>query len=236
MAASPRDQGVGGDPGVDVHGGGVQRPGADLVVGPLHADLGRRQRDQRDVAVLAGRVVVDAARHHHDVIGDGGQRDELLDPADIETPVPRGDLGLDDLQVGAAGLLGGSDAQHGLPPDRPFADVPQVVGLAEPAQDGDRRVVQADPHPDAGRGQPAQGEGELDQLADVGQRAVAPFFAEDTARTEVFDQFTRKLLARFGFRRPRQDLFVERVGQQATVAVEARRGCLRHCRHLIHRL
>ena len=134
----PRDQRVGGHPGVDVHRGGVQRSRADLAVGGLHVDLRGRDGDHQDVAVPAVRVVVDTACHHHDVIGDRGQRDELLDPADLETASRRTDFGLDDLQVGTARLLGGADAQHRLAADRLLADVLEVVGPAEAAQDRDR--------------------------------------------------------------------------------------------------
>ena len=66
----------------------------------------------------AVRIVVDAACHHHDVIGDRGQRDELLDPADLETASGRTHFGLADLKVGTAGLLGGADAQDGFAADR----------------------------------------------------------------------------------------------------------------------
>ena len=91
--------------------------------------------DHHDVAVPAGRVVVDVAGHHHDVVGDRGQRHELLDPANLESVTRRANFGLDDLQVGAAGLLGRADAQHGFAADGLFADRAQMIRLAEPAQD-----------------------------------------------------------------------------------------------------
>ena len=122
----------------------------------------------------AVRIVVDTACDHHDVIGDRGQRYELLDPADLETASCRTDFGLADLKVGTAGLLGGADAQHGFAPDRGVGDGLEVVGLAESAQDRDRRVVQADADADAGRAEMAQVVGEFEQLADIGLRPGRP--------------------------------------------------------------
>ena len=59
MAASPvpatGDQRIGGHPGVDVHGRGVQRPGADLAVRRLNLDLRGRYRDHDHAAVPAGQ-------------------------------------------------------------------------------------------------------------------------------------------------------------------------------------
>lgn len=116
----------------------------------------------------AGRVVVDAAGHHHDVVGDRGQRYELLHSADLETVPRRTDFGLDDLQVGSAGLLGRGDAQHRLTVDRLFADRLEMLGFAEPAQDRDRRVVQADTDADARRSEVAETEREFVEFGDVG--------------------------------------------------------------------
>ena len=150
------DQRVGGHPRVDVHGGGVQRSGADLAVRRLNLTLRQRNGDDDYAAVLAVRVVVDVAGHRHDMVGDGRQRDELLDALDLEAVTDRADLGPDDLQVRSARLLGGADAQHSFAADGLLGDVAKVVRLAEPAQDRDRRVVQAHPDADAGRSQHAE--------------------------------------------------------------------------------
>jgi hypothetical protein len=47
--------------------------------------------------VLAVRIVVDAAGHGDDVVGDRGQRDELLDALDFEATSDGTQLRADDL-------------------------------------------------------------------------------------------------------------------------------------------
>ena len=170
--AGAGDEMVGGHPGVDVHGGGVQRTGADLAPRWLHLDLRGGHGDDEDVAVPAGGVVVHAAGDDHDVIGDGGQGHELLDAPYLETLTGGTRLGLDDLKIRTAGLFGRADAQHGLAVDGLFADVSEVLGPAEPAQDRDRRVVQAHTYPDTGGPQPAQAECQLVEFGDVGVLAA----------------------------------------------------------------
>ena len=84
-----------------------------------------------------------------------------------------------------------------------LADLLEVVGLAESAQDRDRRVVQADADADAGRAEVAELVGEFEQLADVRLDAVvAPLAGENAGRTQVFDQLARKAFACFGFGGP----------------------------------
>jgi hypothetical protein len=96
----------------------------------------RRDRDHQHVAVAAVLVMVHATRDHHDVVGHRGQRHKLLDAADLESLAHRPDFGLHDLQVRSPGLLRRADAQHRLAADGLFADVLEVVGPAEAAQDG----------------------------------------------------------------------------------------------------
>lgn len=205
----PGDECVGGHPGVDVHRRGVQRAGAHLVVPGLHLHLAGRYGDDDDVAVPAGRVVVDAAGHHHDVIGDRRQRDELLDPADLVTVTRRTHFGADDLQIRPARGLRGADAQHRLTTDRLLADGAEVVVLGEPPQQRDGRIVQADTHADARRPQPAQLQRQGDEFRDVRLLAVTPLLGEHTGAAEVFDELARKPFRRFGFRGPGPHLVVE---------------------------
>jgi hypothetical protein len=124
-----------------VHGGGGERTGADLAVRRLNLALRQRYRDDGDAAVLAVRIVVDAAGHGDDVVGDRRQRDELLDSLDLEAVSNGTHFGSDDLQIRAARLLGCADTQHRFAADGFLGDVLQVVRLAEAAQYRDRRVV-----------------------------------------------------------------------------------------------
>ena len=86
------------------------------------------------------------------------------------------------------------------------ADVLEVVGLAESAQDRDRRVVQADADADAGRAEMAQsGRRARASLATSGWSSSPHLSREDPGCAQILDQLARKAFGGFGFRGPGDD-------------------------------